>query len=302
MSSPQFVDISSFQGAINFAAYVPWSKQWDGVSRIALKVTEGTTFTDPAFATNRAAALAAGVDSILYYHFSRPDTGNTAIAEADYMHSVVGNIRANDVIVLDYEVNSTLATATWAYSWLQRQEQNYGGKLPAIYAASAYIAAHLQYSGLARYPLWLANWTFDPNARPAAPAPWAMYQWLQYTDKATAIPGIATSVDCDVFVGGNAMTGIPQGWKDDGTTLTAPNGHKVVAGFRNYILNNTWDHNDVPCEEEHPATPIEVSNPGLGAGHVQHFNYSILEWTQARGVFLAYAGKEAMVLRQKLGV
>jgi N-acetylmuramoyl-L-alanine amidase len=106
------------------------------------------------------------------------------------------------------------------------------------------------------------------------------------------------------LTGGLPMAGIPQGWKDDGTTLTAPNGHKVVAGFRNYILNpiNTWRADDLPLEEEHAATPLEISNPSLGTGHVQHFNYSILEWTPTKGVFLAYAGKEAMALRAALKV
>lgn len=100
--------------------------------------------------------------------------------------------------------------------------------------------------------------------------------------------------------GSTTMAGIPQGWHDDGTTLTAPNNHKVVAGFRHYIIGTSWDADDYPLEEERQASPLEISNPSLGAGHVQHFNKTILEWTQDRGVFAAYAGKEAMVLRAQL--
>jgi hypothetical protein len=31
---------------------------------------------------------------------------------------------------------------------------------------------------------------------------------------------------------------IPQNWKDDGQTLAAPIGSKVVLGFRQYVLAN----------------------------------------------------------------
>jgi hypothetical protein len=65
---------------------------------------------------------------------------------------------------------------------------------------------------------------------------------------------------------GGPMAGIPAGWHDDGTTLTAPNGHKVVLGFRQYILNNYWDPQNQPLEDEDGRNPLEESNPALGAG------------------------------------
>src|SRR5205823_3004304 len=34
---------------------------------------------------------------------------------------------------------------------------------------------------------------------------------------------------------------VPAGWHDDGTTLIAPNGVKVVLGFRQFILGHNWD-------------------------------------------------------------
>src|SRR5580765_731810 len=42
------------------------------------------------------------------------------------------------------------------------------------------------------------------------------------------------------FLQGGSM-GIPQGWKDDGHTLTAPNNIDVVLGFRDWILSHNWD-------------------------------------------------------------
>jgi hypothetical protein len=95
----------------------------------------------------------------------------------------------------------------------------------------------------------------------------------------------------------NVMPAVPNGWHDDGTTLTAPNGHRVVRGFRDYILNHNWDPANVPLEEEVGLNPLEESNPSLGAGTQQVFNWTVLEWTQSRGVLVAWSGKELMWLR-----
>ena len=90
---------------------------------------------------------------------------------------------------------------------------------------------------------------------------------------------------------------IPAGWRDDGTTLTASNGHRVVLGFRRYILTHTWDPTNLPLQEENGRSPLEESNPALGSGTQQVFNWTILEWTPARGVFVAWSGPELLKLR-----
>src|SRR5258706_16346085 len=93
------------------------------------------------------------------------------------------------------------------------------------------------------------------------------------------------------------MPAVPNGWHDDGTTLTAPNGHRVVRGFRGYILNHNWDPANVPLEEEVALNPLEESHHSLGAGTQQVFNWTVLEWTSSRGVLVAWSGKELMWLR-----
>ncbi len=200
MSTSMFCDISSFQGNIDFVVYRAWAVSFDGIARIAMKSSEGVGFTDPHFQANRAAALAAGIDCIYFYHFGRPDLGNSAISEANFMHSVVGNVRNSDLLVLDYEVASPMATAEWAYEWLVQQETN-AGKVPAIYASTSYIQENLQLNALSRYKLWLANWQFTPDERPPVPAPWQAYEFVQYTDNATNIPGIPGNVDCNIYLG-----------------------------------------------------------------------------------------------------
>lgn len=93
---------------------------------------------------------------------------------------------------------------------------------------------------------------------------------------------------------------IPQGWHDDGTTLTATNGHKVVQGFRDYVLSHSWDAANVPLQEEQGLNPLEGSNPSLGAGTRQAFNWTVLEYTTSRGVFVAWGGQELLWCENEL--
>jgi len=93
---------------------------------------------------------------------------------------------------------------------------------------------------------------------------------------------------------------IPSGWRDDGSTLTAPNGHRVVMGFRRYVLTNPWDATNLPLEEEHGQSPLEDANPALGSGTQQVFNSATLEWTPTRGVFVAWPGPEILALRAQI--
>ena len=93
---------------------------------------------------------------------------------------------------------------------------------------------------------------------------------------------------------------VPTGWKDDGTTLTAPNGVKVVKGFRDYVLNNAWHRDNWPLDVEFGAAPLEASNPGLGAGTQQLFRWSMLGWTASGGVIFEWLGVELASARQQV--
>lgn len=201
MTTPQFADLSQFQPAnIDWVAYKAWSMQGDGISRVALRSSYGVGYKDVHFAQYRQGALNAGIDQIIFYHYAYPSL-NSAIDEANSQFAIVGSIRPQDMLILDFEENVDAAIGAWAYQWLAQQESNYEGKLPGIYASSAYIQQRLQDSRLARYPLWLANWQFSPDERPPVPSPWNTYEFVQYSDNATNIPGINATVDVDIFLG-----------------------------------------------------------------------------------------------------
>jgi hypothetical protein len=74
--------------------------------------------------------------------------------------------------------------------------------------------------------------------------------------------------------------GVPQGWRDDGTYLTAPNGKTVVLGFRWHILTHSWAPDNWPIENEHYESVLDITHPQQGDGMVQHFRMSVLAWDE----------------------
>jgi hypothetical protein len=93
---------------------------------------------------------------------------------------------------------------------------------------------------------------------------------------------------------------VPTNWRDDGATLTAPNGHRVVLGFRRYVLTQTWGATNLPLQEENGRSPLEESNPALGSGTQPIFTRTMLEWTAKRGVFEGWMGPEILQLRAEI--
>lgn len=227
MAIAQFVDVSEWQPQdIDWQAYKQWSEQGDGISRVALRSSYGAGYVDKHFDAYRAGALAAGIDQIIYYHYAYPQH-NIALIEANWQFNVVGQfMRPQDILILDFEENVPQATGEWAYEWLVQQEANYLGKLPGLYASSAYIQQRLQDPRLARFKLWLANWQFTPDERPPVPPPWTSYEFVQYTDKAT-IPGISGIVDANIFLG-KEETPMSQIDLTDGTVASHFSGNDTI--------------------------------------------------------------------------
>lgn len=99
------------------------------------------------------------------------------------------------------------------------------------------------------------------------------------------------------WIGGFPM-GVPQNWKDDSETLTAPNGIVVAKSFRKKVLQG-WDPTNVPLEVERQADPVEHANPSIGAGAVQTFANCRLGWTPTKGVYFIPLGDEMLFLEKQ---
>jgi len=86
------------------------------------------------------------------------------------------------------------------------------------------------------------------------------------------------------YLKGGTTGTIPQGWKDDGKVLTAPNGIGIDSGFRAYVLSHQWDAANIPLGPAYGAGPAQLHRADLGMGTRQLFKFGLLWWTPKGGV------------------
>lgn len=100
--------------------------------------------------------------------------------------------------------------------------------------------------------------------------------------------------------GGANTVGVPSGWHDDGTHLTAPNGKQVMNGFRWWLLTHAWASDNWPLENEYYVKTLDITNPSLGSGTVQHFRRNILAWQEhTSNVIDLWSGAVAQAWEQR---
>jgi GH25 family lysozyme M1 (1,4-beta-N-acetylmuramidase) len=195
------IDVSHWQNTI------AWTKVAAAGKKFAIiKATESTTFTDQLYATNHAAAKAAGLWTGAY-HFARPSTtANDAVLEADHFAAVM-NLGAGDLLpALDLEDSGGLSVAAlqaWVGSFLGEVTVRTGVR-PMIYTSPAFWKKYMGDSHAladAGYTtLWIAHWN---TTSPTVPANnWGGHGWTfwQYAD-CGSVPGISGCVDLDRFNG-----------------------------------------------------------------------------------------------------
>ena len=190
------IDISSWQGNPNF------DQVKQAVQFVISKATEGVGFKDPKFDRNRDESRRVGI-ARGFYHFARPDLGNSPEAEAHWFCEVVSDLDENELLVLDFEPSWNVAgdlKVQWCHRFLDAVSNKFGGYKPLIYLNLSQVRGMNWSSVIAgNYGLWLASW--DNNATAGSPAtPWPVVAMRQYTN-AAQIPGINGNVDGNVFYG-----------------------------------------------------------------------------------------------------
>lgn len=106
-----------------------------GYSFYIMKATEGVGFTDKRMSYHTTHAL-QNTSLIGFYHFARPDLGNTAEAEADYFLNVVNEYIGKAVLALDLECYNYGAYVSWTRAWINRVKQK-TGVTPLLYVPGA---------------------------------------------------------------------------------------------------------------------------------------------------------------------
>jgi GH25 family lysozyme M1 (1,4-beta-N-acetylmuramidase) len=99
MNANHFADLSAYQERFDAIQY-----RKSGAPLVALKATEGATFTDPVHHERALHAHEAGL-RVWHYHFARPDFNPDGTGEmANFWRQVEPVWRTGDHVVLDLEI------------------------------------------------------------------------------------------------------------------------------------------------------------------------------------------------------
>lgn len=203
----QGIDVSSWNHP--GGAPIDWPRvRSAGYSFAFVKADEGPQapggryYVNPYWATDWAAAGAAGMYRGAY-HFARPKLPvSTAVADARHFVSITGTMRGPRDLppVLDLEVSGGLRPAdlnAWAAAWLAEVER-LTGRRPIIYTGYYFwqdqMAATRQF---ADHRLWLAQYN-GRSAPDKVPSAWGAWSFWQYTSTGS-VPGMVGNVDLNRY-------------------------------------------------------------------------------------------------------
>ena len=196
------IDVSKWNGAIN------WNKVAHAGYRFAFgKATEGTSYNDQTYTTNRNGSEGAGL-VFGGYHFARPSGGSlagataSAIKQANHFLAVAGPQPGELPPVLDLEVTGNLSKQrllAWTLAWVGQVYARTGVE-PFVYTSPLFWKGRLGDSTAAAAAgtgLWIAHWT--SKSAPQVPAQnwngdgWRFWQW----SNCLRVPGINHCTDGD---------------------------------------------------------------------------------------------------------
>jgi GH25 family lysozyme M1 (1,4-beta-N-acetylmuramidase) len=196
------IDVSHWQGTINWPSVAAAGKRF-----AYIKASESTTYVDPSYTTNRAAAGAAGL-LVGAYHFAQPSaTVGDAWAEADHFLAIATPAHGDLLPVLDLEQTGGLGSVPltqWVQAYVARVLARTGVHT-VIYCSpnfwKTYMGDTTWFAANGYDVLWIAHWTGAMS--PSVPANgWNGKGWTfwQYTSDGV-VPGITGRVDLNRYDG-----------------------------------------------------------------------------------------------------
>ncbi|SMC23113.1 lysozyme [Andreprevotia lacus DSM 23236] len=197
------IDLSHHNTISSFAAI-----KGAGVLGVIHKATQGTGYTDPAFAGNSTQIQVAGL-LLGAYHFGE---GGDAAAQASHFLSVAGK---TPLLVLDFEANTQGQTMSVAEAeQFVQQVYSATGRYPGLYSGASFLKQALAGAGitspaqtvLSKCWLWVAEYAASPQIPPL----WQDWTLWQYTDgvngdEPRTVGGVTGGCDRDQFNGSAAQ-------------------------------------------------------------------------------------------------
>uniref|UniRef100_A0A0A9XM42 Lysozyme M1 n=1 Tax=Lygus hesperus TaxID=30085 RepID=A0A0A9XM42_LYGHE len=163
------IDLSHHDGNVDLEA-----ARGDGIEIVIHKCTQGLSFVDPKYSTNKATANKLGL-TWAAYHFADNTNG---YEQAEHFVKHAGTVRwyivdleENPIGVLPNTVGRAQAET------LVRRIEGLTGSYPIVYGSKYFLDA-LNSQVLAKCPLWVASY----NSSPKMPKNWSSWLMWQYTD------------------------------------------------------------------------------------------------------------------------
>jgi GH25 family lysozyme M1 (1,4-beta-N-acetylmuramidase) len=188
------IDVSYYEGSID------WPRvHASGIDFAFIRVSDGTGFHDPKFASYWAAAKAEGVIRGPYQFF-RPNQDINA--QADLLVSAIGGSYTKGDLppVIDVEATGGLGPSSVAAKvrqWVDRVKSKLGVD-PIVYTGKYFWRDQVGGpTSFASNALWIAQYT---SLCPDLPAPWNRWTFWQNSESGS-VPGISGNVDTDKFNG-----------------------------------------------------------------------------------------------------
>ena len=186
------IDISHYQGEIDWNMLKQTRSARFPVRFIFMKSTEGGDYSDKTFQANFDSARAHGFIRGAY-HFYNPKTD--PVKQADFFIHTVRLEKGDLPPVLDIEKKGkdTRKLQNDLKVWLRKVEAHYGVK-PIIYASYKFKTKYLTDSVFNAYPYWIAHYYVDSVRYEGD------WKFWQHTDVGI-LPGISEQVDLNIYNG-----------------------------------------------------------------------------------------------------
>ncbi len=187
-------DISSYQGNID------WNTFKNNINFCIIKSGEGNSLIDSWFGNNRQQARDTNILRG-FYHFARPDLGNSPQAEARFFIDLMNGqpLQEGESVYLDYEVQYGGDNVNWVLSWMKLVEQVLQVK-PIFYSYQSMLTKY-DWTPVVNNGngLWVATASGDPNNTNFKTGSWKFAMMNQWGSQ--VIPGIQGQTDSDIFFG-----------------------------------------------------------------------------------------------------
>lgn len=191
----EFIDLSHHNGERSLAEFQQMKKV--GISAVAVKLTEGSTWADPLASSYIKNASKAGL-LINAYHFLRANNTDEAKAEASHFVGVAKQlgVENNARMVCDVEVPLAGDMTATVQAFLQTvKASGYGNA--GWYGYQAFIDAHLKEEQLPAKP-WKARYPAKVNL---SKPPFGNVGAWQYSND-HKVKGVSGTFDCSVDYSG----------------------------------------------------------------------------------------------------